>query len=274
MAKGDRLSIAFLEDEPQDAARVLDNLESGDVAAFLNEAPARSAGPVVARMVPLRAAHAIELLEPERAAATLQQMAFEDAAGLLRLVDPDLREPILGALPGNMSRRIRNSFRYPPRTVGAWMDQGVPILFASATVDDALRLLRDISGETGAQVFVVNDDREYEGILSVPDLLRLNKDSPLGQVVDRDVSAISDRARLHAVADRSEWDQVLVLPVTGRRGVFVGGLRRASLRRALEEDRGQEPAAVIGPLGSELIVAFYVSVAGLIRLVADPRADE
>lgn len=255
MSRTPALTLAYLEQAPAAAAKVLQEAGIAEAAAFLEQVPARVAAPVVNAMIPAIGARCLERLTPPRAAAVLRSLPYHDGASLLRLVRVELREPMLAELPTSGAKRLHRSLQYSAGSVGAWIDPDVPLLSPEHTVDDALRYLRET--RSASHIFLESaGNGRFLGAVTVHDLLRSDRATPLGRLPLESVAPISNRAALSSVAFHEGWDDYLMLPVVGRRHNVLGGLSRVALRRAVHENYAAQiaaPSSVLGNLGAALV---------------------
>lgn len=264
MSRRSRLTLAFLRHDPDSAARVLQELDLNESAAFLESVPVRIAAPVIDRMVPFAAARCLERLEAHRAASVLRDLPAIDRTTLVRLLSEAARHAILSELPESMARRIARSLRYPASAVGAWIDAQIPTLNGDHLVKDALRFLRTSSSVSHIYLESREDGR-YRGAIALTDLIQSRADARLDELPLTRIVPVSNRAMLAAVQRHPAWDECLALPVTGRRGNVLGGLSRRALREGLHE-RHASSTRPERPIANALVDALFVSAGGLARL--------
>ncbi|MHA6287370.1 magnesium transporter MgtE N-terminal domain-containing protein [Maricaulis sp. CAU 1757] len=267
MAAISPLSIGFIETRPRPAARALAALEPADAAAFLDTLETRYAALVLARMDAWPAARMLTLMTPVSAAALANALDYEQAASILRLLAPEDREPVLAALPRTLARDLRASLAFPADTVGAHMSFALITQPPDHSVADALAELRSPRTASVDTVYIVSDKRSLLGQVSAADLLQRPDSALLADIMDREVSPVSARARLSAVADLPAWDSHATLPVLNRNGRLTGVVSRA---RVLQAGRPGEPASAgLGDsLPGALVMAFAASTSGLVQLLA------
>lgn len=272
MTEADPLTLAFLEYAPEAAARVMQELPTGDVAGFLDTVPARLAAPAVNALTGWHAARCLEQIAPERAALILRQLSFNDVTSVVRLMRADSFASICEELPGSYARRLRGALHYPAHQVGAWIDPAVPVLACSDTVDRALLVLR--SGEPASHVFLqADDDATFAGGVRVCDVLRADPSARLDQLPVERFEPISNRASLATVNFDERWDESLFLPVVGRRGTVLGGLSRQALRRGLQQHQARAGAPE-RTIPQQMASALLIASAGLLDLLtrSEPAA--
>jgi Mg/Co/Ni transporter MgtE len=257
------LTLAYLEQAPASAAKVLQEMGIGEAAEFLENAPARLAAPVVNSMIPAMGARCLERVAATQSAAILRNLAHHEATTLLRLVRVDMRNVVLAELPTSMAKRLHRSLQHSINSVGAWTDPDIALLSPEHTVEDALRYLRDT--RTASHIFLESaSNGRFLGAISVHELLSSERVTPLGRLPIHEISPLSSRAALASVAVHAAWDDYLVLPVVGRRRNVLGGLSRTALRRGVQEQHATQvnASSVLG----NVVAALLLSSAGLMRL--------
>ena len=261
------LTLSFIQSRPQAAARVLDDLESAEAAAFLASVPARLAAPVLSSMQPSRAARVVGLQSPEIGAAMVRAMSHLDCVTVVRLLSDEERGALYAELPERIVKDVRRSLEYPRETVGAWMDVTIAMLQVSTRVDEARRYVRRGDSGTLHHVFVTASGHRLEGVVSVAALLRADEQTQLGEIMDAHVTPLSNRSLLRHAAALPAWDVFSMLPVVGRKGNVLGALSRSDLRRGLAEIREDEQPRSRARMTSQLFDAWLVAASGMARVL-------
>lgn len=262
-----KLTLAFLERAPTGAADELQTLPLDQAAALVESMPAHASAPVLGIMIPWYAARLLERVSAQRAAMILRQLDFADAIGLARLIDSGLRARILEELPSGFSRRVARSLEYPFHQVGAWIEPDVPTLGPDHCVHDALRALKS-SGPV-SHVFLASPEGErFVGLISLQDILRAEVSMPLFRLKGKRVDPLSSLASLSSVTFDERWDDMLHMPVVGRRGNLLGGLSRGALRRGTQAAH-TAPSSRERPMINEVTKAFGVACVGIMDLMTE-----
>lgn len=265
-----RLTLAFLEADPEGAAKVLETFTADAAAAFLGDVPTAIAAPVVDAMQTATAARVVTRLAPDDAAALILAMAH-GRASLVRLLPDDYVGRVLEHMPTRTANRFRKSLAYPPGTVGAWMDPDVATFPAATRVGDCLARIRAMRQKIDLQVFVTGDRRRLAGVAGLNDLLGADEGLPLSAVAARGVRRLSPHATLKTVSTLPDWDRALSLPVTTRGETLLGVLHFDGVRAGLAVDRPAEARPHLGSLLLNLGEAYLLVLAGLLQAVSVER---
>jgi len=266
------LTLAYLRERPESAARALEGLPSEDAAGIMLHAPSRIAGPVLAAMTTLYAARCVTELPTDVAAAHCDELPWSDCAGVLRVLEAPARESLLGALPGSKARRLRRSLAYADNTIGAWVEPDAAALPADRSVEDAGRLLAGMPDYAESHLLLTDATQRYSGAVTLGRLLSSAAGTALETLASRDLRPLRDTASLGSALAADDWERSTILPVVNHRGELLGGLTRRTLGHALQDmaarDRNEPP-----PLFAQLLKAYLASGEGLLRLLlqAPPR---
>src|SRR5262245_29496380 len=93
-------------------------------------------------MAPHDAARVLTELGVDRSAALVAQLELQDAAAILRTLEPSERDGILAALSEDDSGPISLLLLYPEGTAGSYMDPRVLCVPADITVEQAQQRVR------------------------------------------------------------------------------------------------------------------------------------
>lgn len=275
MTEGQKLSRAFAEQYPGEAARVLEGLSESEVAAYLAELPAAVAAPVVAAMLPLAAAGVLGRMAPETGGAVVAVLGPERAASALRCLDRGSREALLARLRPGRRAALGLLMAYPEDTVGAWADPRTLALRRDATVAWARHAVAASVAPANCDLYVVDGDRRLRGWLPVGKLLRSDAAARLEQVMDPGPAVLPATAGVGEARGDGGWIGHASLPVVDGRGRLIGAVSAETLDRAL--GLGQERPAEAGSGALGTLVGTYLQAGvgllqGLWGLLA-PAAD-
>lgn len=259
------LSLDFLTHQPQSAASVLQALNTGQAADYLQEVPVRTLAPVLQSMETWPAARILDCMPLEKNVAIFTQLNYQNVAALLRLQADSRRAALLQDLPGKLARPLALSLAYQENTVGAWMDMSTPHFFEELSAWECLALLKKIEKPFGCSLTVINHKHHIVGAVTLDVLLVSPNEKELGKLMDTRVVPLPAEMSLTVAKNSQDWHSHSVLPVRSNNGTYLGTLSRTMLRTALLSDQPAQPMvgdSVLAHLGT----AMVSSAAGLLQL--------
>ena len=261
------LTLAFLQRYPATAAEVIQELDLGVAAAYLNTVSSRVTAPVINHLIPYVAAQCLGRLAPDRGAAVLRRLAAHERTSLLRMLAPSERAAMLDELPDRMRKRILSALAYPSSSIGAWIDSDVPVLRTDSRVDAARKYLT--KDRALSHVFLESaKDGTYVGAVRLADLIQAQGTAQLDELPITRIRPLSNRASLASVQFHAAWDEFLILPVLGGGRVLLGGLTRSAVRRGMHE---QHVTLQHNSVARELINSLLATSTGLLKLALQPK---
>ncbi len=272
------IARGFMEAQPERAAMTLEQLPAAQAAAVLRAVPARLAATVLRAM---NVSFASDCLAQAAKAATeiVAELTIDDAAGVLRAMEPTQRDALLTELSDEARGPIERVLHCAPGTAGAVMDPAVFRLPDDVLVVDARGRLTRAAKELLYYVYIVDREHRLVGVLDIPELMLARPRDLVSAAMHRDVDRISVLAPVALVRDHPGWQSYHALPVVDDEDRLVGAIRYQTLRR-LERDatgRGPAPAqltagalAELFQLGTDGLVAGIAATAGAGRELDQP----
>lgn len=265
-----QIAMRFLEEHPDESARILEGLELSRSVALLGGSPPELAARVLARMAPGTAGSCLEALLSENAGPIADALAPEVAATLARRMESDPRSRLLDEMSPEAAERVARLLRHPVSSAGALMNPRILAIPHDISVAEAVEWIRESSEKATAYVYVVDRDQRLVGVLNYRDLLLADRDEPLSGVMHRPVSLRAGLAGA-ALLDHPAWRSYLALPVVDEAGVLVGALRAETLRQ-VQRGPGAPVQGVATALG--MAEAFWIGLGRLLEgVVGAPPHD-
>ena len=142
----------------------------------------------------------------------MARMEADDAADLLAQFDEERRSHILSHLPHLQQRRLRALLGYEPLTAGGLMSPEFVAVYAQATQQEALDLVRRAAcpSDALAWVFVINTHRRYRGAISLPDLVRAEPDALITELIAHSRCVPADADLEQIVRAMADYDLTIV----------------------------------------------------------------
>jgi Mg/Co/Ni transporter MgtE len=220
----DRLSAL----NPVDLARIVDALsyrESAEIVAALDN---ETAAETLEEVSDERLADILEGMDQERAADILEEMSPGAAADALEDLDEELAEQILARMEPEDAADVQALLAYDEESVGRILTTNLVRVYAGATVNDALALLRALSDDEipdpllAVYVVAPDDDSRLLGIVRLSALITSPLDRSLTDLMETDFPKAHHDDRAEDVARLMAEYNLLALPVFDDEGAFLG----------------------------------------------------
>ena len=260
----DRITTEFVEAYPEDAAHVLEGAVPEVAGEVLGALPAPAAAAVLRAMNPHAAAGGLATLAPDTAADVVRHLPIELASALLLRLEAGARAKLMKALPPRVSVSLRMVLRFPPGSVGSLIDPRVVTVRSETRVGEAAETARRAPSLLRKYLYVLDDAQRLTGIVDARHCLLRDPELTIGRLERETMAALRARSSLREAGRHPGWEHFSVLPATDHRGVFLGVVRRASLRRALAEGAAPQPEAELADLALDLADLYWHTAAGLI----------
>jgi magnesium transporter len=225
------LATTFVEDHPEEAAAVLEQLAFGDTAALLSSLAPELAAQTLTRISPSLAVDCLRSMDSADLVRILQALPLDLATRLLRRATEETRNAWLGAIRPEMAELLRRKLRYPPGTAGAVADPLVLALPDSETVGTAQRELRRSPERAYYYLYVLDREHRLLGALDIRELMLADTKALLTTVMHRDIIAVPATTDLGTVMVHPGWGDLDALPIVDAEGVFFGIIRHRTIRK-------------------------------------------
>jgi len=230
-----RLSATFLRDHPDAAARVLEDFPAESSAKYLAVANPLTAVHVIEHFTPGYAASCLNSIEPQAAGQIFTQFLPDLQIMLLRLLDRDRRESLLGALRPDQAASIQSLLPYPEGTAGALMEAPLASVPDELSVRDALKRIKRIRRGMKFYVYASSATGQLSGVLTLHELINAQPANRISQVMQPRVITLSPAQSMLTVFNSPYWQEYHALPVTDENNVLIGIIRQKAMRRLQEQ---------------------------------------
>ena len=269
-----RITTEFVEAYPDDAARVLEDAVPEVVGEVFVALPAPVAAAVLREMNPHAAAGGLGHLAPDAAAGIATHLPVALAAALVLRLDTEIRAALMKALPANVSVPLRMVLRFPAGSVGSIIDPRVVTVRPETRVGEATEMARRAPALLRKYLYVLDEHQRLTGKVDARQCLLRDPELPIGRLDREEPMALRARTSLREASRHAGWERFSVLPATDHRGVFLGVVRRASLRRALTDGTTPEPEAELAGLALDLADLYWQTAAGFITGAAAAHDED
>lgn len=261
----------------QDAAKTALKISSPRVAQVLKETDAETQFGFLSSIPYRRAAQYIRSLPTNLAAELLTDMDFEEAVqisaeipvddltDILAVMDEDVQQKVIRNLPEENQNFIRELMAYQPDTAGALMNTFFLAIREEATVAESLEAIENAPSniENRSYIYTVDSNSQLSGVISIKDLIRLDRKSKVKDVIQRNVIAVHPDDDAAETATIMKARRFQMLPVVDDNNHMKGVILLDDVLPVLTRDIADAFSGIGGASPEE---SFYTPATGSIRM--------
>jgi magnesium transporter len=256
------LALHFLKEQPQAAARQLERESPQKVTDLLSQAPAEVAASTLAVMMPDHASDILSLMSDEQVSRLFFELKSADIATILRHVDDQKRSQYFTLMTPGKNSACQRLLGYPDYTVGAWLETDLLMLTDSMRVQDAILRIRKSTAADLQHCFVVNQQRQLIGPVSIYKLLHASESTLITHLISETSAALNGFTELRSAINLDDWWHRDSMPVVNYDNELIGVIHHHQIRYVLNRKSAQKQQA----LPHEVLNAYGASVSALLEL--------
>lgn len=264
-----KFAFSFIKQETRAAARLLEQLDSAEVAEFLSNAPQPLAAGVLKEMLPSVCASVLLDAEFSTAIIWLSELANNHVCAILRHMSKSSQQELLNQLPIRRRTACQLLLTYNSDMLGAWVESDVPEFPGDMSAEEAIKRLKRKSFKEDRIIFVVDEARHPVGTLSISELLRSTKTIPLETILRPNLHVINARMTLSTAISHPLWESCDAAAVVNRSREFIGVIWYSQIRHLLSTQSTllESDSAAVSDTAMDLFQAYGESMRGLIDVV-------
>ncbi|OUO33519.1 CBS domain-containing protein [Olsenella sp. An293] len=235
--------------------KTLDDMHPADIADIIERLDPRLRGQVFAQLDDEQRAAAVAEFDDDAMAAELMgnlnesdasrmlsEMDPDDAAELVSELDYDKAEKLLRLMGVQEQRAIRQLLGYRENTAGRIMTSEVASIGETATVADAVELLRglDEDFESVRYVYLTDEDGRLSGVVTLNSLIVSEPETRLSEIATEDLVTASPEDDQEDVAEDIAKYNLLAMPVVNDEGRLLGIVTVDDALDVLEEEHAED----------------------------------
>ena len=239
--------------EPADIAAVFEDLEEERMPLLFRLLPKETAAETFAELDSEWQELLIRGFSDRELHELVNELYVDDAADLVDEMPANVVKRILAQADPEMRKEINEILRYPENSAGSIMTTEYVSLRPGMTVAEAIMRIRrtGVDKETIYTCYVT-EGRKLLGAVSVKDLLLASDDdTPVGEIMDENVIAVSTLTDQEEVAQMLSKYNFLALPVVDTDGRMVGIVTFDDAMDILVEETTEDIEKMAGMLPSE-----------------------
>ena len=214
----------FLQLYPIEAARILEQLPSADVAALLSALSSSVRILLITSMLPEKVIDCLATMTMVDFASLLSDIPGSSAAAIIRLLPSEKSEQLTVQLSAKSRKNIQQYLKYPDASAGALLQPQVDILLENITVADAIHRIERLDHFVSNEIYAINDAHQLVGIISPGRLLTSPRHVRLTEILIRRTYSVSAYATADQLYSLPGWEIYRRLPVVDRENRLLGAL--------------------------------------------------
>mgnify|MGYP003630318019 FL=1 len=194
----------------------------------------------------------------------IEEMAPDDRVDLLSRMDDEHVEELLPLMAQAERSDIRKLLSYPEDSAGAIMTTEYASLPENISVAQALEKLRHQApnSEIISYIYVVDDGRRLQGIVSLRELIFARPARPLSELINRDVISVRVDDDQEYVAQQMAKYDFVAIPVVDRQNQLVGIVTHDDAIDIMQEEATEDTyrLAAVEPLEDSYLSTALLTV--------------
>jgi len=203
---------------PSDFAAILHHLPLEQQVTLFRRLSAERAGDVLPALDDTTLLTLVRALDEVEVSRILDEMPPEHAADVVEELPREEAEKILDLMEEEHSEDVQEILEYPEHSAGRLMSPDFVAVREEATVEDAIKHIRDsVARERAFELYVVDSHRHLVGTVPLRRLLIANPSTPVLAIRDENVVSVPTTMDQEEVARVvAKYDLVAVAVVDGR----------------------------------------------------------
>jgi len=231
---------------PEDIAEILPDLSDEDRKRVLEVLNPPEAGRVISELDEGTLGEIAET-SPEEVAEAVREMEPDDASEVLSELSEEQTESILEQLPPSDLPQLKQIMKHPDNSAGSIMTTKFILLWKGLVASEALKITQKAGEqETGAHLFVADQDDALVGYLPLRRLVFAKPDAMLSGLMTEDVIAVSPETDQEEVLRLATKYNLDVVPVADAGKRLIGVITSDDLLEVMEEEANEDMYLMAG----------------------------
>lgn len=203
-------------------------------------------------------------LVPSDVAVLLKDLASDDVTYILGVLPEEVSGEILKLMRTEDSTAIAELLKYPKDTAGSIMTTEFLSLSEETMAQEAIRRLqRATDAELVFYIYVTDKEEHLVGVLSLRQLLTIPPDTPLKNIMTRDVLSVSVDMDQEEVARQVARYNLLAIPVVEKDNTLVGIITVDDVVDVIREEATEDMLKSAGVTEEDVLASSSLKAARL-----------
>jgi len=243
----------FESAHPADLAAVLRQLPLADQVAILRALSRERAGELIPELDDHALLELVRMLDEVEVSRILDEMPAEHAADVVEELPAEQAEKILGLMQEDKSEEVQEILEYPEHSAGRLMSPDFVAVRPDATIEQAIKHIRDsVSAERAFELYVVDDHHHLVGVVPLRRLLTADPTTLAFAIRDENVISVTPEMDQEEVARIVAKYDLVALPVVDKRNRLVGTITVDDVVDIVHEEASEDIFRMAGSDAAEL----------------------
>jgi magnesium transporter len=209
---------------PADLADIIEDLDIHNRAAVFQSLDVETAAEILEESDPKIQVSLIKDMEVSDASDIIEEMSLSEAADLLGDLPKKKAEDILMEMEKDVAEDVKELLAHPEETAGGLMTTSFLSFAPSTTVAEALEHIRKEAEDMDFiyYLYVIDDAEHLLGMLSLRDLLVASPNTPLSEIMDTRLVAVSLDEDKEKIAEQFIKYGMMAIPVVDEANKLEG----------------------------------------------------
>lgn len=227
---------------PAVAAEVLDDMPPAEIWKILSTCAIGRAAEIFEFLSPERQLQLVDLMDRRQLSQIIEHMSADDRVDLLEQMDDEHVEALLPLIAQAERNEIRKLLSYPDNSAGSIMTTEYAYAPSNITVREALERLKQQApdSETIYYMFVVDDDRHLQGVVTLRELFLARSNIRLSELMRPGLVLVHVNDDKEFAARQLALYDLLALPVVDDQDRLVGIITHDDILDVVQEEADED----------------------------------
>ena len=190
----------------------------------------------------------ISNISNEELSEAVKELELDEIVDILQNLPEERMKKILSNMSMVDRQRIEMGLTFPENTAGGLLNTDVISVRPSNSIKEVISYLRDLGKlpDNTDKIFVVNDQNEYLGELSISEIITSNPSMRVNEIMKTEISPISADLDDKEVATLFERNDLISSSVINENGKLIGRITIDDVVDVIREDADQNLLGMAG----------------------------
>ncbi|USO01604.1 MAG: magnesium transporter [Alphaproteobacteria bacterium] len=225
-----------------DIANIIQLLDGSERNHFIPLIPAEALPEVLAELEDHFRPLVLERLNPQQLANAITELDTGDAVELIEELDDDVKEKALSHISKEDREVLEKALQYAEKTAGRIMQTDVPCVPGFWTVGEALDYIAKTTDlpDTYYDLYIVDPRDKPQGIVSLTQLVREERDVPLAKIIDENIRLIPADMDQEKVAQLFRQYGLVSAPIVNTENHIIGMITVDDIVHVITEEAQED----------------------------------